>query len=144
MMAYGRDVQFHDACPLRTWLDRTTGNVLRVYENDDDAEGEGIPAQDNRKERERVATEPDRYLEIPGLDHGEHHEIFKQFLQSDWTDDTILRQRAEDAYFGSIGAWKKHVGDEAIVFAYYDFRRMEIFCRAEVFLQQNGIDPIWE
>ena len=29
---------------------------------------------ENRVGREPVAAAPERYLEIPGLDHGEHHE----------------------------------------------------------------------
>ena len=143
MMAFGRDVGFHDAFPQSTYLDRRTGGVVWTYNCDDDAQGEGIPAEDNREERERVAAEPVRYLKIPGLDHGQHHEILRQFLQSDWTRDYARRRRVGEAYFGSIGAWKKEVRDEEAVDTFRDFREAEITKRAEEFLRENGIDPEW-
>jgi len=143
-MAFGRDVDYHDVVPQLTYLDRHTGDVIWVYETDDDAYMEaGIPADDNRQVRERVAGDPDRYLEIPGLDHGDHHEILKVFLGSDWTDDEEQRQNAEVAYFGSIGGWKTSVNDQDAVRTFYDFRDARVAMLAEEFLQENGIAPIW-
>ena len=50
MMAFGRDVDYHEMAPQRTWLDRRTGEVVWLYECDDDAYGEvGIPAGENRR-----------------------------------------------------------------------------------------------
>ncbi len=147
MMAFGRDVNFHDAYPLSTYLDQCTGDVMWVYDCNDHAYTEdGVPAEDNREKRERVAMEPERYLEIPGCDHGEHHEILQQFLGSNWTDDDALRQRADEAYFRSIGGWKEVVGDEEAVHAFREFREFreaEIARRAEKFLRENGIAPEW-
>jgi hypothetical protein len=143
-MAFGRDVDYHDKVSQLTYLDRHTGDVIWVYETDDDAYMEaGIPADDNRQVRERVAGDPDRYLEIPGLDHGDHHEILKAFLSSDWTDDEEQRQNAEAAYTGSIGRWKKRVDDQEAVHTFYDFRAARVAMLAEEFLQENGIAPIW-
>ena len=143
-MAFGRDVDYHDVVPQLTYLDRHTGDVIWVYEADDDAYMEaGIPADDNRQVRERVAGDPDRYLEMPGLDHGDHHEILKVFLGSDWTDDEEQRQNAEVAYFGSIGGWKTSVNDQDAVRTFYDFRDARVAMLAEEFLQENGIAPIW-
>ena len=88
MMAFERDVDYHDIASQQTYLDRSTGDVIWVYETDEDAYMEtGIPADGNRQERERIAGNPNRYLEIPSLDQGDHHEILKAFLRSDWTDD---------------------------------------------------------
>ena len=116
LMAFGRDVDYHDMVPQRTWLDRSTGDVLWFYESDEDAFFEGgIPAEENREERERVEAEPERYLEIPGLDHGEHHGILREFLRSDWT-----------------------------VRAFREYQEARIAAMAEEFLRENGIVPEWE
>ena len=62
----------------------------------------GIEPEENQALRERINASPERYLEIPGLSHGEYYGILKEFLNSDWTDDDELWQRAQDAYSGSI------------------------------------------
>ena len=143
MMAFGRDVDYHDMAPQRTYLDRRTGDVVWLYECDD-AYGEvGIPAGENREGRERVAAEPERYLDIPGLDHGEHHEILRRFLRSGWTDDETRRRRADAAYTGSIGRCKTDVGDEGAVHAFYASREEQIAELAEEFLRENGIVLEW-
>ena len=144
-MAFGRDVDFHDTYPQAVYLDRQTGGIVWLYETDDDAEMEvGIPAEENRQEREAVDAAPERYLEIPGLDHDDHHRILRRFLVSNWTRDKERRQRAEDAYRGSIGKWKRDVRDEAAIDAFYAFREAEIVAMAEEFLRENGIEPIWK
>ncbi len=145
IMAIGRDVDYHDSLPQITWLDRSTGDVLWLYECDEDAFFEvGIPAEENREERERVEAEPERYLEIPGLGHGEHHGILREFLRSGWTGDDARRRRAEAAYSGSIGRWMREVGDEEAVRAFREYREARIAAMAEEFLRENGITPAWE
>ena len=143
-MAFGRDVDYHDTVPQLIYLNRQTGDIVWLYGSDDDAYMEaGIPADDNREGRQAIDAEPDRYLEIPGLDHDDHHRILRRFLRSGWTRDEARRQRVEDAYAGSIGKWKRDVGDEDAIHAFYDFRDAEIEAMAEEFLRENGIDPIW-
>ncbi len=130
--------------PWVTYLDRRTGEVIWFYETDDDAYMEaGIPTDENLQERDRVAGDPDRYLEIPGLDHGDHHEILKAFFSSDWTDDEEQRRNAEMAYFGSIGGWKERANDQDAVYTFYEFRDKRVTMLAEEFLQENAIVPIW-
>ena len=144
-MAFGRDVDFHDMYPQTTYLDRRTGDVVWLYEDDEDAYGEaGIPAEENRQGRERVAAEPERYLEIPGLDHGEHHEVLRQFLRSDWTGDDARWRRAAAAYSGSIGRWKRDVRDEGAVHGFHEFQEKRIVELAEEFLRENEIVPDWK
>ena len=143
-MAFGRDVDFHDTYPQVVYLDRQTGDVIWIYGSDHDAEMEaGISPDENRQEREAVDAAPERYLEIPGLDHDDHHRILQRFLRSDWTRDDERWERAQGAYRGSIGKWKRDVGDEDAIHAFYDFREAEIEAMAEEFLRENGIEPIW-
>ena len=80
VMVFGLDVDYHDWPPRRFRLDQSTGEVIWFYECDEDAYMEaGMPEDENREERERVEAEPGRFLEIPGLDHGEHHAILRDF-----------------------------------------------------------------
>ena len=145
MMAFGRDIDYHDSLPQGTWLDRSTGEVLWFYECDADAFFEvGMPARENREERERVEAEPERYLEIPGLGHGEHHGILREFLRSDWTGDEARLLRADAAYSGSIGRWMRDVGDEGAVRAFREYREARIAAMAEEFLRENGVVPGWK
>ena len=145
LMAFGRDVDYHDIGPQLVYLDRKTGDIAWLYETDNDAYMEvGIPAKENRQEREAIEAEPERYLEIPGLDHDDHHRILRRFLMSDWTRDKARIRRAEDAYRGSIGKWKRDVGDEDAVDAFYAYREAEIVAMGEEFLRENGIEPIWK
>ena len=68
-MAFDRDVDADFTYETTPYLDRETGAVLWVYEDDDEAEDEAnIPAAENRALREAVAAAPARYLEIPGLE----------------------------------------------------------------------------
>ncbi len=143
--AFGRDVDFHDNYPQSVYLDLQRGDLLWLYDDDEDAYSEaGISPEDNAADRQRVANSPARYLEILGLDHGEHHEILKEFLDSDWTDDDDERLKVREAYGGSIGRWKQTVGDEGVVYAYYDFRDRAIKGMAEQFLHERGVEPEWK
>ena len=61
MMAFGRDVDYHDSLPQGTWLDRSTGEVLWFYECGEDAHFEaGIPARENREAR--IAAMAEEFL----------------------------------------------------------------------------------
>ncbi len=144
LMAFGRDADYEAMGSDLSYLDRQTGEVMWIFEKDEDAEMlVGIPADDNRRDREQVEADPNRFLEIPGLDHGDHHDILKAFLRSDWSDDEKRRLNAEEAYFGSIGGWKKQVKDEDAIHAFYDFRDALVAKLAEKWLQDHGIVSVW-
>lgn len=145
MMAFGRDVDYHDTVSQLTYLDRQTGDVMWIYLSDDDAYMEaGLPASENRLDRERIEAQPDRYLEIPGLDHDDHHQILKRFLRSGWTDDEDREHNAYESYFGSIGKWKQNVNDEGAIQALYQYQEQRIAELADEFLLENGILPDWK
>jgi hypothetical protein len=144
-MAFERDVVFHDTYPQTVCLDKETGEMHWVYEDDEDAWSEaGIPAAANEALRRQIEEAPTRFLEIPGRDHGEHHDLLGEFLNSDWTENESSRDNAQGAYFGSIGGWKKAVEDQEIVHAFYDYRDTKLREMAESFLRDHGIEPIWK
>ncbi len=143
LMAFERDVDYAFDHALDMYLDRKTGMVEWIYEEDDDAEMMGLSAVENRSWRKRLAAQPERFLLIPGLSHGEHHEILRDFLASDWTDDDALHESVRDAYRGSIGRWKQAVGDREVVHAYYRYQERRILEMAVTFLSENGIQVEW-
>lgn len=144
LMAFGRDVDYEAMGSDLSYLDRQSGEVIWIFETDEDAEMlAGLPANDNRRDRERIEGDPDRYLEIPGRVHGDHHDILRAFLRSSWCGDDRRRQNAEEAYSGSIGRWKKQVRDESAIHAFYDFRDKTLAELAEEWLRDSGIIPIW-
>ena len=141
--AFQRDEDFEEY-PQNTYLDLETGEVAWVFVEDEDAEMyAGIDPEENAALRTQIDRHPERYLEIPGLDHGEHHAILRDFLNSNWTDDEELWSLAQNAYSGSIGRWKEEVDNPDAVYAYYDFRDLRIKEMAEEFLRENDIQPVW-
>ena len=142
--AFERDVDFRAMYPQSAYLDLDTGEVAWVFEKDEDAEfAAGIEPEENRAVKVRIDASPGRYLEIPGRDHGEHHEILREFLNSDWTGDKELKSTARQAYSGSIGRWIKTIDNRDVVHAYYDFRDQRIKELAEEFFHEHDIQPVW-
>ncbi len=143
--AFDRDADFHDPYPQSICLDRQTGEIILFFENDNHAWMEaGIPAEENRAARQQVESMPDRFLEIPGLSHGAHHQILKEFLDSDWTDDEELRQKSRGAYFRSIGGWMRNMDDQSIIYKSFEFRDQRLAELQEEFLRSHGIEPNWK
>ncbi len=143
-METDRDFPIGDAEEI-PYLDSETGEIHWVYEDDEDAESiVNIPAEENWMKREAIEAAPDRYLEVPGVDHGEHHEILRAFLRSSWTDDDEAWQRAYDAYRGSIGRWKDAVDERDVIHAYYRFQEQKVLEMGVEFLRENGIEPDWK
>jgi hypothetical protein len=141
--AFQRDEDF-EHYPQSTYLDLKIGEILWIFDDDHDAEMlAGIEPEENAALREKVETASEIYLEIRGRDHGEHHDILREFLNSNWTDDEELRAKVRDAYSSSIGGWKEEVDDQNVLNAYYDFRDRKIKELAEEFLHENDIQPIW-
>ena len=103
----------------------------------------GIEPEENHAIRMRIDASPDRYLEIPGRDHGEHHDILREFINSGWTEDKELKFRVQRAYSGSIARWKETIDNRDVVHAYHEFREHKIMEMAEEFLHEHDIDPLW-
>ena len=143
LLAFGRDDDYHEPYPINTYLDLATGSTVWVYEEDNDAEMEGLSATENGELRNRVEAKPSNFLRVPGLNHGDHHDILRAFLDSDWTDDDKLRKITSEAYFGSIGGWKKAINNEKIFHAFCNFQQQRTAELAYEFLLNNGIKVDW-
>lgn len=139
LLAFNRDARFHDRFPQTVYLDRATGDVLWVYQNDEEAEAEGMRAGLNDEHRAQVEAEPERYLEIPGRPHDDHHQILRDFLESDWTDDEREKNLAKAAYARSIGGWLSAVENDAAVKAYFEYKEATLRAMAQQFLRDNQI-----
>jgi Uncharacterised protein family (UPF0158) len=143
LMAFDRDVDYEDPAQS-TYLDLVSGSIIWIFEEDEDAEMYGLDTEENAAQRNRIGCDPGRFLLIPGLPHGENHDILKSFLASDWTDDDRQRAFAQNAYTGSIGRWKKTITDQNTIHAYYRFRDQRIAELAESFLMENGVKAEWQ
>jgi hypothetical protein len=139
LLAFNRDARFHDRFPQTVYLDREIGDVLWVYQNDEEAEAEGVRSGLNDEHRAQVASAPQRYLVIPGRAHDEHHRILRDFLDSDWTVDESEKALARSAYARSIGGWLSTVENEEAVKAYFEYKEMTLRAMAQKFLRDNRI-----
>ncbi len=140
-LACGTDTTY-DECPHTMMLDLRTGEWRALLDDGDDVLDDCGMGEDSRAFREEIDLDPDRYLELPELDHADHHEILRDFLDSNWTSNLELHSRAKDAYQGSIGKWKRAIDFDAIILsAWEDFRPQrgtEIITER---LQALGIQP---
>ncbi len=104
-MAFRRDLEYHEPFDCLQYLDLETGNVLCVYNFDHVAEMYDVSIEENRALSEMVDSNPDLFAEIPGLHHGDYHDMLISFINSDWTDDENLKEEVRACYDGSIGRW---------------------------------------
>ncbi len=142
--AFERDPNFVDLSPECYYLDTETGEIIWLFEDDEEAASfADITPEQNREIRERVEASPKRHLEIPGMSHSEHHAILQRFLESDWTDDEEAKEKARRVYNRSIGDWKMSADSNAES-AYLAYRYEVAKKEAEDFLREHGIEPIWK
>lgn len=133
--SFGCDVDFHHSNGQRDFLDVDTGEIIQVADDDRDST---IDPEANAEWRRRVQCSPNRFVEIPGLSHGEHHAILREFLDSDWTDDEARKRSVRSAYDGSIGRWLRSVDDD-VADSYLEFRRERLGQLALEFLSSRGL-----
>jgi len=61
-MAFGRDADYHNPNSFTTYLNRDTGGVIYVYEDEDDVKRDGMDPEENRSHRQSIKENPDQYL----------------------------------------------------------------------------------
>ena len=145
MSSYCRDERLVE--PWTAFLNVKSGDIHWVYENDEDAaEIMGSAhdgAQDNADLRAEILRSPDRFVEIPVIEHSERCGMLGEFLSSDWTDDGYAKQRAKEADQRSIRRWVSDVDDDETVDAFRTFQANAIQASAEDFLRDHGIEADW-
>lgn len=141
---FGRDTDYHDPYPVNAYLDKESGELLWVYEKDFDALMTGVGEENNKAMREIVATQKSRYLEIVGLNHGDHHDILQEFIGTKWCDNEADLLAARSAYFGSIGAWLKTMASSPAKEGYFRYKDEKVIELGEQYLRRDGIEPIWK
>ena len=143
-MAFEQDVPDPDIDDS-VFLELGTGDVYWIADSDKDAATVwGISENENRTMRLKVKAEPDRYPNIPGLSHGEHHDILEDFLASDWIKDENMKNFANASYTRTISHWIEEVKDhEGILENYESFKQNEINRRIRDFFRGYGIRVKW-
>jgi hypothetical protein len=135
MQEFGRDDEYSPRYDQTAYLDRETGEIEHLFVDDRDAIGD-TPCEELAALRERISSARHRFLEIPELGHGAHHDLLGAFLASG---------DHEAGYYHSefsIGKWKRAVREETW-FAYVEFRHGEVKRRAEAWLRDRGIGVKW-
>lgn len=136
--------QDYEAYTDRAYLAKTGGDVIWVYENPSIY---GLDEEENDLNQAEIEENPDDYVEVPTLSHTDHHNILKDFLASDWTDNKQLKQVVEGFYYGpnSIGLWKKQLFESIdsayeIWEAYLGFKDQCIDLMFKDFLNKYGYE----
>ena len=113
----------------RLYVHRRTGELLTVYDSDDDAEAEDGLSEENRAKRERVKRHPRDYLEIPIPDHAQRHVWLQQFLEE--------RGRLKE-YVKSIGLWVKGKADDEDRSEWQEYQCDRTLKHVREFLESSG------
>lgn len=144
-LAFDRDIDYHDKYPQHAYLDRDSGEIIWVYSNDKYAQFDGGSSpKENRNVRTQIMNNQDQYIEILGRTHGQHHDILREFLDSEWTNNLGYKKHVQECYFGSIGGWMEKINDQETIWAYEKFRHEKLKKMAEEYLNTKGIDPVWK
>lgn len=150
-MAFDIDEQFHNPDFIDRYLDKNSGEILFIYQDDSAATVNGFDALENKKMRNLLKETPGDYLEIIGRSHSESHEILQDFFDSPWTDNENLKNYVRSLYNTSIGRWIKTVQNDSdlekecdiIIEAYMNYKTDRIEREKDTFLKQNDIKYKW-
>ena len=120
-------------------LDRKTGGVAWMSRE----EGILLSREETAEASALISSDPGRYELIPPLDHGSHHEIFADWLN---TIPSHIRDLCNTA---SIGGFRQTLEKDFPQDArelwedWQEFHDRELKRHAESWLRERGIDPVW-
>ena len=120
----------HVAYVFCIYVDRNSGQIHILYDDDEDAECEGLPDGENRQLREQINASLDDFVAIPFPTHGMAHQWFQDF--SGLSDVT---------YVGSIGASLKQHGGDAIRQDWQEYFDLRVGEYVEIKLRDAGVNP---
>jgi hypothetical protein len=142
--AVEREVDANDEPTQSVYLNIRTGEIVRLYAYDEDAERQGVCSSRNQEACMKVASAPEMYLNVPGRTYADELKILQDFIASEWTADAGLRQAAKSAFKGSVAGWMKQFNFEGPVPAYCAFRNAKLEKLGDELLRSNGIAPDWK
>jgi hypothetical protein len=127
--------------PQIAYVDRERNRLVYMFESDDDAAdlcGGPEDAARNAAARERIESDPDRFIEVEELDD----DALPEFIESDWTDDAALKRETAECYHRNrrrYRAFKDNAPPEAVeaFYAYQDRQRKE---DVRAWLAEQGIE----
>jgi hypothetical protein len=144
MVAFAADGDYHaEVGAIKTYLDRKNGALLTALADLASARvnfGDSA-VEDFLENAADVERAPGRYLEVPPMSHGQHHEVIRAFLDSQWNHGQERRNHALNVYYPrrSIGCWLREVGDQETIDLYRAFKEEEELRLAEEFLRREGV-----
>ena len=108
--------------------------------------GEDSQKDDEVKEAQaEVMTDPERYEEIRRLHHGEHHEIFRDWLDQEVPEEVraLCNLRSIGGFFEDVTYHFKLSKSDDIKQSWYEFKERALQHRAETWLKDRGFDVEW-
>lgn len=135
--AWQRDDPFHN--DNDAYFDKKKHEILFIPHKD------GVISENEKNELEElVENNPDRFLEIPPLTHGEHHDIFASFLS------TVSNEITSSCNPESIGGFKDDLKFqhpekfEDVWYGWLDYHKDKLKERAEKWFEEKGYKVNWD
>ena len=111
------------------FLDLKDGSVRWVWREPD------VPSSKEEQDEllRFLELEPERFVRIPYMTHGDHHEVLRRHLEE---------QGRLAEYDGSIGRWRKQLENDDDYYAFEEVVGQEAERRMRSFLEEHGLDEV--
>ena len=123
------------------YLDRTSGEIVWLFENDADAQATFGAGHRNSDLRRLIRSAPGRFLKLPVIDIDQRATI-RDFIASHWGNNDPVRSGAEASFLAAPDRWL-YDADATVIHAYHEYENRRLRDQVERFLLENGIVPLW-